>query len=100
MPTGEALGTGATDFFCSGVETGSAAVTARRDPTTALITIGILFLLLVWLVRRTTWRPGVPLRLAHRRAWGRILSSAARMYASRRVGLFVGIGPIFIPLGS
>jgi hypothetical protein len=55
--------------------------------------------LLVWLVRRTTWRPGVPFRLAHRRAWGRILSSAARMYASRRVGLFVGIGLIFIPLG-
>jgi hypothetical protein len=30
---------------------------------------------------------------------GRILSSAARMYASRRAGLFVGIGLVFIPLG-
>jgi hypothetical protein len=100
VPTGGVFGTGATDFFCIGVEKGSAALTALvRDPTTTLIAIGILFLLLVWLVRRTTWRPGVPLRLAHRRAWGRILSSAARMYASRRAALFVGIGLVFIPLG-
>ena len=100
VPTGGIFGTGATDFFCGGVEKGSAALTALvRDPTTTLITIGILFLLLVWLVRRTTWRPGVPLRLAHRRRWGRILSSSARMYASRRAGLFVGIALVFIPLG-
>ena len=100
VPTGGIFGTGATDFFCGGVEKGSAALTALiREPTTTLITIGILLVLLVWLVRRTTWRPGVPLRLAHRRTWGRILSSAARMYASRRAGLFVGIGVIFIPLG-
>jgi len=100
VPTGGIFGTGATDFFCGGVEKGSAALTALvRDPTTTLIAIGILLLLLVWLVRRTTWRPGVPLHLAHRRTWGRILSSAARMYASRRVGLFVGIGLVFIPLG-
>ncbi len=100
VPTGGIFGTGATDFFCGGVEKGSAALTALvRDPTTTLIAIGILVLLLVWLVRRTTWRPGVALRLAHRRSWGRILSSAARMYASRRAGLFVGIGLIFIPLG-
>jgi hypothetical protein len=100
VPTGGIFGTGATDFFCGGVEKGSAALTALvRDPTTTLIAIGVLLLLLVWLVRRTTWRPGVPLRLAHRRSWGRILTSAARMYASRRAALFVGIGVVFIPLG-
>jgi hypothetical protein len=100
VPTGGIFGTGATDFFCGGVAKGSAALTALvREPTKTLITLGILLLLFVWLVRRTTWRPGVPLRLAHRRPWGRILSSAARMYASRRVGLFVGIGLVFIPLG-
>ena len=101
VPTGGIFGTGATDFFCGGVEKGSAALTALvRDPTTTLIALGILLLLLVWLVRRTTWRPAVPLRLAHRRRWGRIMSSAARMYASRRAGLFVGIGLVFIPLGA
>jgi hypothetical protein len=100
VPTAGIFGTGATDFFCTGVARGSAALTTLvRDPTTSLIVLAILFVLLVWLVRRTTWRPGVPLRLAHRRSWGRILSSAARMYASRRVGLFVGIGLVFIPLG-
>ncbi len=100
VPTGGIFGTGATDFFCGGVEKGSAALTALvREPTTTLIAIGILFLLLVWLVRRTVWRPGVPLRLAHRRRWGQILTSAARMYASRRAWLFVGIGLVFIPLG-
>jgi hypothetical protein len=100
VPTAGIFGTGATDFFCSGVAKGSAALTTLiRDPTTTLIVLGILLILFVWLVRRTTWRPGVPLRLAHRRPWGRILSSAARMYASRRVALFVGIGLVFIPLG-
>jgi len=100
VPTAGVFGTGATDFFCTGVARGSAALTALiRDPTTTLIVIGILLVLVAWLVRRTTWRPGVPLRLAHRRPWGRILSSAARMYASRRAPLFIGIGVIFIPLG-
>jgi S-(hydroxymethyl)glutathione dehydrogenase/alcohol dehydrogenase len=36
VPTAGIFGTGATDFFCGGVETGSAAVTALvRDPMTA-----------------------------------------------------------------
>ena len=40
---------------------------------------------------RATWRPAAPLRLARRRAWGQVLTAAARMYvgASR---LFLGIG--------
>ena len=71
-----------------------------RDPATTLIAIGILFAARSsGCVRRTTWRPGVPLRLARRRAWGRILSGAGADVRSRRAGLFVGIGVLFIPLG-
>ncbi len=99
VPTGGVFGTGATDFFCGAVETGSAGLTALlRDPAATLLMIGILLVLLVWLVTRTSWRPGTPLRLAHRRRWGQILSSAERMYLSRAL-LFLGIGVLFIPLG-
>ena len=48
-------------------------------------------------LRRATWRPTAPLRLAHRRAWGQILSAAARMYASR-LRLFIGIGVLILPV--
>ena len=99
VPTGGVFGTGATDFFCGAVEKGSAGLTALlRDPAATLLMIGVLLVLLVWLVTRTSWRPAAPLRLAHRRRWGQILSSAGRMYVSRAL-LFLGIGVLFIPLG-
>ena len=40
---------------------------------------------------RASWRPTAPLRLAHRRAWGQILTASARMYASH-LRLFLAIG--------
>jgi hypothetical protein len=63
-----------------------------------LLTIGILLVLLIWLATRTRWRPAAPLRLAHRRRWGQVLTAAGRMYGSR-APLFLGIGVVFIPLG-
>jgi hypothetical protein len=99
VPTGGIFGTSATDFFCGAVEKGSAGLTALlRDPGTTLLTIGILFVLLIWLATRTRWRPAAPLRLAHRRRWGQVLTGAGRMYGSR-APLFLGIGVVFIPLG-
>ena len=99
VPTGGIFGTSATDFFCGAVEKGSAGLTALlRDPATTLLTIGILLVLLVWLATRTRWRPAAPLRLAHRRRWGQVLTAAGRMYGSR-APLFLGIGVVFIPLG-
>jgi hypothetical protein len=56
-----------------------------------------LALLVVILIARATWRPTAPLRLAHRRSWGQILSASARMYG-RRIPLFVGIGLVVIPI--
>jgi hypothetical protein len=99
VPTGGIFGTSATDFFCGAVERGSAGLTALlRDPGTTLLTIGFVLALLVWLATRTRWRPARPLRLAHRRRWGQILTAAGRMYG-RRAPLFLGIGVVFIPLG-
>ena len=99
MPTGGIFGTSATDFFCGAVERGSAGLTALlRDPGATVLTIAILIVLLVWLATRTRWRPAAPLRLAHRRRWGQVLTASGRMYW-RRAPVFLGIGLVFIPLG-
>ncbi len=98
-PTAGLLGTGATDFFCSAVATGSRGLVAllRNPGLTLLVVLGLL-LAAAWAVTRTRWRPAADLRLAHRRTWGQLLSAAGRMYV-RRLRLFVGIGVLFIPLG-
>jgi hypothetical protein len=99
VPTAGLLGTGATDFFCDGVAAGSRAlVQLLRDPLPVLLVIGTLLALAVYAGRRTAWRPSAPLRLARRRRWGQVVTSAGRMYRSRP-RLFVGIGVLFIPLG-
>jgi hypothetical protein len=99
VPAGGLFGTRATDFFCTAVEQGSRGlVQLLRSPVTVLVTIGLLLVLLVFAATRTAWRPVAPLRVARRRAWGQIVSAAARMYV-RRAPLFVGIGVLFIPLG-
>jgi hypothetical protein len=99
VPTGGIFGTGATDFFCSAVETGSRGlVQLLRSPTATLIVLGLLLALALYAVTRTKWRPTSPLRLAHRRTWGQTLSAAARMYVSHP-RLFLGIGLLLVPLG-
>ncbi|HEY4621789.1 MAG TPA: hypothetical protein VIG93_08815 [Gaiellaceae bacterium] len=98
VPTGGVLGTDATDFFCSAVETGSRGLTALlRNPTATLLFVGGLLVFFGWAVTRTTWRPVAPLRLARRRTWGQILGAAGRMYV-HRAPLFLGIGLVLIPI--
>jgi hypothetical protein len=98
VPTGGIFGTGATDFFCSAVETGSRGlVSLLRNPTATLLVIGGLLVLVGWAVTRTTWRPVAPLRVARRRTWGQILGTAGRMYV-QRAPLFLGIGLVLIPI--
>ena len=98
IPTGGVLGSGATDFFCSAVETGSKAlVQLLRNPVPLLLALAALLAIAIFAATRTTWRPAVPLRLGRRRAWGQILSAAGRMYVTR-APLFLGIGLLFIPL--
>ena len=57
----------------------------------------MLLALVVLVLSRATWRPTAPLRLARRRAWGQILTSAARMYAGH-LRLFLGIGLVLLPI--
>jgi hypothetical protein len=98
VPTGGVFGTGATDFFCSAVETGSSGlVRLLRDPGFTLIALGSLLALVTFAVVRATWTPVAPLRLGRRRSWGQIIAAASRMYV-RRAPLFLGIGLLLIPL--
>jgi hypothetical protein len=100
VPGGGVLGTGTTDFFCGAVEGGSEAL--RRlldDPLPVLAVLAALITLALYGLSRTVWRPGAPLRLARRRAWGQILAAAGRMYVWR-IGLFTGIGILFLPISG
>jgi hypothetical protein len=98
VPTGGVLGTSATDFFCSAVETGSRGlIRLLRDPATTLLLLAAILALVVYAATRTMWRPVAPLRVARRRAWGQILAAGGRMYV-KRLPLFLGIGVLFLPL--
>jgi hypothetical protein len=98
VPGGAAYGRDATDFFCKAVGRGSSALVrfVNKPIEFGLVLLGILTLLIVLIVR-ATWTPTAPLRVAHRRAWGQILTASGRMYVSR-IRLFVGIGLVVIPI--
>jgi hypothetical protein len=98
VPGSSAFGTAGTDFFCGSIAHGSRALVRLVDNPVAFgLLLAGLALLAIILISRATWRPAAPLRLAHRRSWGQILSASARMYA-RRIPLFVGIGLVVIPI--
>jgi hypothetical protein len=98
VPTGGLLGTGATDVFCAGVERGSQTlIRLLRNPTATLLVLAAVLGLLVFAVIRATWTPVAPLRIAHRRTWGQVLSASARMYV-RRPRLFIGLGLLLVPI--
>jgi hypothetical protein len=98
VPGGSAFGHGATDFFCGSIAHGSRALVRLVDKPVAFgLVLAGLALLVIILISRATWRPAAPLRLAHRRSWGQILSASARMYV-QRIPLFVGIGLVVIPI--
>ena len=99
VPTAGILGTGATDFFCDAVATGSKGLVQLLDnPVPFVLLLGALLAVVIFAGTRTTWRPSTPLRLARRRRWGQILTAAWRMYLAR-APLFMAIGVLFIPLG-
>jgi hypothetical protein len=98
VPASSVFGSSATGFFCGAVARGSASlVRLVANPTAFFLVLAALVLLVLFLLSRTDWRPAAPLRLAHRRAWGQILSASARMYV-KRFGLFVGMGVLFVPI--
>ncbi len=98
IPAGGVLGTRATGFFCGAVAGGSDIL--RRfvhEPRSVLLVLAVLVALVLLALSRVTWRPTSPLRLARRRAWGQIIAAAGRMYR-HRIGLFVGIGLVLVPI--
>ena len=98
VPTGGALGTRATDFFCGTIERGSVLLWHLVDdpfPTVAAFLAALAVAAI--LLSRATWRPVEPLRVARRRTWGQVITSAGRMYMSRW-RLFLGIGVLFLPI--
>ncbi|HKD33495.1 MAG TPA: hypothetical protein VKB73_08505 [Gaiellaceae bacterium] len=98
VPGGTVFGPGATGFFCTAIGTGSEAlVRLVHHPLEFSLLLAGLVLVVLFLISRTAWQPAAPLRLARRRAWGQILSAAARMYESR-IRLFVAIGILFVPI--
>jgi len=98
VPTGGLLGTSATDLFCSGVERGSRAlIRLIRDPALVLLVLGLIVGLIAYIVKKATWSPIAPLRLARRRSSGQVLSASARMYVKRPT-VFLGIGLLLLPL--
>jgi hypothetical protein len=98
VPAAGVLGTDATDFFCSAVSSGSEVVRKlAARPWRLLLVLALIVLLGIYLVRRTSWNPVIPLRIARRRSTGQLIRAAARMYGSRW-RLFIGIGFLTVPM--
>ena len=92
VPASGLFGTQATSAFCSIVTSGSEALRlAINNPGLTALVLVALGLVILWLVRRTTWTPAAPLRLVRRRATGQVVAAVWRMYLGR-VPLFAGIG--------
>ncbi len=99
IPAGTSVRTSATDFFCGAVTAGSNILTKLvANPTAVLVTLAVLLCLLLWLGSRTRWDITTPFRVARRRPWGSLITTAFHLYR-RRPRLFLGLGLLFIPLG-
>jgi hypothetical protein len=100
VPAATAFGATATRFFCGAVGATSTLLTALvGNPSPFYLVMAVLFGLILWLTSRTHWQPSAPFHLEHRRAWGSVLTASRRMYLGH-LRLFLGIGLLFLPLGT
>jgi hypothetical protein len=98
VPGGGVLGTSTTDFFCGLMTEGSRLLWRLVDnPAPTIFVALVVAALLIVGLRHATWRPSAPLRLVRRRAWGQVITGAARMYVTRW-RLFLGLGVLFLPI--
>ena len=98
VPAAGALGTDATDFFCGAVSRGSEVVRRlAQDPSRILLILAAVTVIVVYLLRLTSWGPVLPLRIARRRSVGQILRAAARLFRAHW-RLFIGIGLLMVPV--
>lgn len=99
VPGGGLIGTGATDFFCVAVGSGSKLLRRiQTHPGTSVVVLAALAALLLWGFSKTAWRPSDPLPLERSRPWGAIITSAWAMYRLRPRA-FLTVGLFFIPVG-
>jgi hypothetical protein len=94
VPGGSVYGVKTTTFFCSLV--GKASVLLLRyndDPVPTLLALAAVLVLVIWLVRRTSWDETEALPARRRRGLGRTASAAWRTYRAHP-GLFLGIGSV------
>jgi hypothetical protein len=92
VPGGSVYGVKTTDFFCGVVGQASVLLlrlTANPGPTLALLTAALL--VVVWLVRRTSWGASEPLPATRRRTIGQTMADAWELYR-RHPLLYLGIG--------
>ena len=98
IPTGGALGTGATDFFCVAVARGSQGlIRLLRNPLPTLVFLSVVLGLAIFAIYRATWTPTAPRSVARRRHWGQIVSASARTYVERP-RLLLGLGLLLFPI--
>ena len=85
--------------FCRVVETGSVIyVKLAAEPARVLFVLGLLLLVVLWLLRRTSWSrvPATP--VLRRRRGGQIVRAAARTWAGRPLAFMV-VGLLAVPVG-
>jgi hypothetical protein len=99
VPAGDSQLHSIVELFCSAVAFGSNQLIAfQLSPARAVVTIGLLVAIAIFVVRRTAWRPAEPHPLVARRRAGQVIA-AALSTLGRGWWLFLGIGLAAIPLG-
>lgn len=97
VPAGHNLGDSIVHTFCNAVEQGSGVlILVQTSPTASAIFLAVVFLLVRWLIGRTSWDkvPAIPLR--RRRRAGEIIRAAAGS-SRRHAGALATIGSVYLP---
>ncbi|MFC5176764.1 hypothetical protein [Nocardioides taihuensis] len=92
VPGGSLYGGQTTAFFCGAV--GEVSVTLLQftsNPVPVVLGLALVLAVVVWLVRRTSWRRSEPFPLQQQRTFGQTVSVAWLVYRTRW-RLFLGIG--------
>jgi hypothetical protein len=98
VPGGSAAAPDIVDAFCGVVGHGSVLfIDFIASPAKVLTVVVVLGWLLLFLLRRTSWRSVPPLPVVSRRSAGEILRAAALLYL-RRPGAFAALGAITVPV--
>ncbi len=97
VPTGDGQGAAIVNTFCSVVETGSGAlITLRTSPLRLVVTLGLAFVAIWFLIRRTSWARVAALRWSL--GVGRERSSVRPSARTACAGVLVTIGLVYVPI--